>query len=290
MTTAARPVRLIQVPYDSGHRAARMGAGPLALAGAGAAPRLRRRGHDVEERLVEASPSWRAEIGTAFELQRLVAGEAAGARGAGQLPILLSGNCNTTVGMLAAPAPQARVGVVWFDAHGDFNTPGTDASGFLDGHGLAMVTGRCWTALTASVPGFRPVPDHRVMLVGARSFDDGEQEALRSSSITRLTVAHARDATVVRQAVEALATHVDVVHLHVDLDVHDPGIAPANGYAAPDGMSAAEALRVVGVLTDRIPLASATLASYDPAYDPDQRMAEVALELLTELAAARSGW
>lgn len=281
-------MRLLEVPYDSGHRDVRMGAGPLALVRAGAVQQLREQGHDVRERLIEASP-WRAEVVTAFELQKLVAVEATAAHAAGQLPILLSGNCNTTVGMLAAStASDRRVGLVWFDAHGDFNTPDIDAGGFLDGQGLAMAVGRCWSALTASVPGFRPLPADRVMLVGARSLDAAEETALRDSSVTLLSPADARDVTGLRHAVETLAGRVDVVHIHVDLDVHDPSIAPANSYAAPDGMSAGEVQNVVRQLADRIPVASGTLASYDPAYDPHGRMARTALRLLTLLVGATS--
>ena len=153
MAVASSPIRLIQVPYDSGHHAVRMGAGPVVLARAGAARALREQGHRVEERLVEVS-SWRAELTTAFELQRLVAAEVAIARRAGQVPVLLAGNCNTTVGMLAAPPDGQRLGMVWFDAHADFNTPEIDAGGFLDGHGLAMAVGRCWQALTSTIPDF----------------------------------------------------------------------------------------------------------------------------------------
>jgi arginase len=284
MTADPRPVRLLVVPYDSGHRGMRMGAGPPALVRAGAVRHLRRQGHEVYERVIEA-PSWRAEIRTAFELQKLVAIEAATARVAGHVPMLLSGNCNTTVGMVAAlTAPDRRVGVVWFDAHGDFNTPDIDAGGFLDGQGLAMIVGRCWRALTSSVPGFRPVPENRVMLVGARSLDAAEEPALRESSVSWLSPGGARDLTGLRHAVEALAAHVDVVHIHVDLDVHDPSIAPANSYAAPDGMSAGEVQEVVSQVADRIPVASAALASYDPAYDPHGRMAHTALALLGQLA------
>jgi arginase len=261
-----------------------MGAGPLALAMAGAAQLLRDQGHEVYERPIEAS-SWRAEIVTAFELQRLVAIEAAAARGAGQVPMLLSGNCNTTVGMLAGLAgPNQRAGVVWFDAHGDFNTPDIDAGGFLDGHGLAMVVGRCWTALTSTVPGFQPVPENQVVLIGARSLDSAEEPALRRSAVTWLPPDRVRDAGDLRRAVDVLAAHVDTVHIHVDLDVHDPSISPANGYAAPDGLSAEQVRQVVRQVADRIPIGSATLAAYDPAYDPHGRMQRTALALLTLLA------
>jgi arginase len=173
---------------------------------------------------------------------------------------------------------------VWLDAHGDFNTPETDAGGFLDGHGLAMAVGRCWRSLTATVPGFSPVPESRVVLVGARSLDEAEEPALRASGITWLPPAQARDTGVVARAADALAGRVDAVHVHVDLDVHDPSIAPANGYAAPDGLSAEEVHRVVRRVADKIPVVSATLAAYDPAYDPQRRMEATALALLLLLA------
>ncbi|GAA0468452.1 arginase [Paractinoplanes deccanensis] len=272
-------MRLIEVPYDSGNRAVRMGAGPPALIEAGAVRELRAQGHQVIERLVEA-PAWRAEVRTAFELQRLVAVEAAAALDAGHVPLLLSGNCNTTLGMLSAlTAARRRVGLVWLDAHGDFNTPDTDASGFLDGQGLAMAVGRCWTALTSTV-----LPEDRVLLAGARSLDPAEESALRGSAVAWLPPGHVRDGTSLRRAVETLAGRVDIVHLHVDLDVHDPSIAPANSYAAPDGLSADEVRQVARQVAARAPIASATLASYDPAYDPHGRMAHTAVALLTLLA------
>ncbi|WP_430790577.1 arginase family protein [Actinoplanes sp. G11-F43] len=284
MSVGAGSIRLLKVPYDSGHLDVRMGAGPTALVRAGAARQLRDQGLHVRERLIEVA-SWRAEVRTAFELQKLVADEAAAAHAAGEVPMLLSGNCNTTVGMIAAlTAPDRRVGVVWLDAHGDFNTPDTDASGFLDGHGLAMVVGRCWTALTSVIAGFQPVPEDRVVLVGARSLDSAEQSALQSSSVAWMPPDHARDLNDLRRTIEDLADRVDVVHVHVDLDVHDPSIAPANSYAAANGLSANEVQQVVRQVAIRIPVASATLASYDPAYDPHGRMARTALELLTLLA------
>jgi arginase len=272
-------VRLLHVPYDSGHRGARMGAGPLALAEAGAARTLRDQGHEVHERFVEAGP-WRTEIATAAELQRLVAVEAAAARDAGEMPLMLSGNCNTTLGLLTG-----RVGVVWLDAHGDFNTPDTTVGGFLDGQGLAMVVGRCWTGLTATVPGFRPVPEDRVVLIGARSLDAAEEAALRASAVTWLTPDRVPGG--LGPAVDALAAQVDGVHVHIDLDVHDPSIAPANEYAAPDGLTAGQVHDVVRQVAGRIPIVSATLASYDPSYDPRGAMRDTALSLLTLLAGVR---
>lgn len=284
-------VQLLKAPYDSGHREVRMGAGPSALARAGAAERLRAHGHEVHDQLVESTSPWRAELQTAFELHREIAAAAAAAHRAGRVPLLLSGNCSGTVGMVAAlnavtsdARPRPRVGLVWLDAHGDFNTPDTDPGGFLDGQGLAMTVGRCWQALTATVPGFAPLPERRVLLVGARSLDDAEERALRASQVAWLPPAAARDAEAVHDAVDQLTADTDLVHVHVDLDVHDPSIAPANDYSAPDGLTAQQVQDVIREVASQLPVASASLASYDPAYDPAGRMRDTALDLLALLA------
>lgn len=225
MVAGAPPVRLLRVPYDSGVYNARMGAGPLALAGLG--PWLRSRGHPVEEMLLEPESSWRAELRAAFELHCVIASAVTAARSRGQVPLLLSGNCNATVGVLAGLArPGLRLGLVWLDAHADFNTPDLDASGFLDGQGLAMAAGRCWQAAT-SAAGFRPLGERQILLIGARSLDPAEQAALRRSQVTWLMPAHARRPGAVAAALAALARQADAVHFHVDLDVYDPSIAPS---------------------------------------------------------------
>ena len=285
MLELGSPLRLLLVPWDSGRREVRMGAGPTALVRGGAAERLRAQGHTVEEQRIEPS-GWHAELKTAFELHRQIAEAVNYAQRIGQVPLLLSGNCNSTIGMLAGLAgrPWGRIGLVWLDAHGDFNTPDIDPHGFLDGQGLATAVGRCWSALASTVPGFAPLPEKRVVLVGARSLDAAEEMALHASAVTWLPPANARTPDTVGSAIDRLAEKSDAVHMHIDLDVHDPSIAPANSYAAADGLTAAEVQRVVRQVADRLPIASATLASYDPTYDPAGRMRQTALDLLALLA------
>jgi arginase len=147
-----------------------------------------------------------------------------------------------------------------------------------------MVVGRCWRTLTSAVPGFSPLPERRIVLIGAHSLDGDEETALRGSSIAWLPPARVRDPGSVSGALEALAAEADHVHIHIDLDVHDPSVAPANQYAAPGGLSAEEVHDVVRKIAGRIPVASATLAAYDPAFDPEHRMEQAALDLLTLLA------
>ncbi|TQN43212.1 arginase [Blastococcus colisei] len=277
---------LLRAPFDSGHRGTRMGGGPEALARAGASERLRARGHLVTELVVEPSSSWVAEVATAFELNQAIAVAVAEAEEAGHVPLLLAGNCNATLGVLAGLAdPAHRQGLVWLDAHGDFNTPEEDTGGFLDGHGLAIAVGRCWAALAATIPGFRPLPESHVLLIGARDLSEDQRAVLLRSGVTWLPPAEARDPATLVAALEQLSARVDVVHFHVDLDVHDPSIAPANGYAAPDGLSAAEVRRVLRLTAAQLPVVSGTLASYDPAYDVEHRMRDTALDLLDDLAA-----
>jgi arginase len=288
-------VRLVAVPYDSGHRGLRMGAGPEHLAGHGAAARLRDAGHAVTEDVVEVDQAFPAEIATAFALHRAVAGPVRDAVGAGAFPLLLAGNCNSAVGVaagLASGEGSGPVGVVWLDAHGDFNTPETTTGGFLDGMALAILTGRCWRALAATVPGFGPVPENHALLVGGRDLDPRERVALDGSGLGWVPDARVRElgpARALGPALDALAGRVGRVHLHIDLDVHDPGFAPANSYAAPGGLSPATVQEVVRLVAGRLPLAAGTLAAYDPGCDVEDRMLRAGLDLVELIAGLAPG-
>jgi arginase len=282
------PLDLIQVPYDSAHRGVRMGAGPLAFGEAGAAARLRAGGREVREVVIEARRDFRAEPATAFELDRALALAVRAAVGRGSFPLVLAGNCITSVGTLAGLG-TGGTGVVWLDAHADLNTPETTSSGFLDGMSLAVATGRCWTGVAASVADFAPVPDERVVLVGARDLDPPEARLLEVSGIARVGVEAVRASgagEALASALAGLRAHgAERVYLHVDLDVHDPDDAgPANGYAFPGGLRAEEVRDVVRAVAERLPIAAAALTAYDPSVDADGRMRETGLALIDLLA------
>ena len=218
---------LLQVPHDSGHRAQRMGRGPLHLVERGAAlDRLRRVGlDDVRLVPVETEAAFPTEIGTAFELHRRVSEGVARATRDSALPLVLSGNCNSAVGTvsgLQAADPDALVGVVWFDGHGDCNTPDTFTGDFLDAMGLSTLTGRCWQALCATVPGFVPVPDENVILVGAHGADRGALGVLAASGMAHVQAADVSAqgaATALGPALDAMARRgVERVYVHLDVD------------------------------------------------------------------------
>src|SRR5687768_13373447 len=126
-------IHLIRVPYDSGQRALRMGAGPDALAPS-FVDALRAEGHEVTGETVEAPPGFATEVATAFALARALSERVRAARAEGRRPLVLAGNCMSSLGTVAGLRDEDDdLGVVWFDAHGDLETPETTTSGFADG-------------------------------------------------------------------------------------------------------------------------------------------------------------
>ncbi|HKG90733.1 MAG TPA: arginase family protein [Gemmatimonadaceae bacterium] len=270
--------RLIVVPYDSAHEETRMGRGPGALLQGGLVDGLRAAGHEVAVWRVEAPGEFRTEVGSAFALARLIAAQVRAASEAGELPLVLAGNCNSCLGTLAGLGASPPTGVLWLDAHGDFNTPDTTASGFFDGMALATATGRCWPAMTATIDGWSPVPDAHVVHAGARDLDDAERELLADSGVAMVEAGKlAREgvSAALGPCLDALARRVRRVYLHVDLDVLDPDDAGrANGYAPAGGLAVDEAETLVSYVGRRFTIAAAALTAYDPACDPDERVVD----------------
>ena len=273
-------IQLLAVPYDSGHRGARMGAGPEKLLEAGLERALRESGHTVHTKVAELSPdSWHAEIQTSFELMRMLCGAVRDAREAGRFPIVLAGNCSTAVGTLAGL--PAGTGVAWFDAHGDFNTPETTTSGFLDGTAVAIVTGRCWKQLAVTV-GLKPVPDERVFLIGTRDLDTLEGQLLADSGIDVIEPQKIR--TGLARTLNSVGQHVEEIYVHLDLDVLDSSIAAANSYALSGGLTLDDVEYALSEIAREFRIAAVTLSAYDPAADTSERAARAAIRLISTAA------
>jgi arginase len=261
-----------------------MGAGPERLLEAGIDGALSKRGHRVRTTFIELPrDAWSSEISSAFELMRRVTAAIAANREC--LPILLAGNCNTTIGALAAHAP--RTGIVWFDAHADFNTPDTTISGFLDGTALSTVTGRSWRQLALTVPGFRPLPEESVCVVGARDLDPLERHLLSESGVTLVGAADIRSA--LPGAIESISSWVDSVHVHIDLDVIDASVARANSYAVEGGLTIEDMEFSLALMAQKLTIAGITLSAYDPAGDADGRAAAAAIRLVCAAASTAGG-
>lgn len=275
-------VALIQVPYHLGHEGVGMGAGPDRLVEAGAAEELASAGHDVDVVRVGRRNGETNEVGASFEVVRGVAEAVAEATGRSALPIVLSGNCMSAIGVVAGIGRE--VGVVWLDAHPDFNTTDDSVTGFADGMGLSILTGSGWRALRETVPGYRAVPESHVVLVGIRDIDPAEQDRLDASAVEVVRPPDARER--VAPALDQLREWVADAYLHLDLDVLDPSEGRANEYAAPSGLAAQDVERIVDAVGDRLAIRGAAVTAYDPAVDPEGRIANTAVKLVARIATA----
>ena len=281
-------IHLLDVPYSLGREATGSGLGPGRLLDAGLPEILQQSGHLTRLVHVRRSEDFRHEIGAAFDVSRTLAGCVGEAIACAAFPLVLAGDCNACLGILAGMG-TGRTGIVWFDSHGDFNTPETTVTGFLGGMPLAAAVGRCWTALCATLPGFRAVTESRVVLCDARALDPREEEELRASAVRvvdgrrvgRLGIHEA-----LRHPVEALAAQVDNIYVHVDLDVLDPQQVRANIYAERGGLTVEDVIAGVQAVAKRIPIRAAALTAYDPAYDESGRAAAAGLRIVSALADA----
>lgn len=282
-------IRFITVPYDTAQFERRMGRGPNHILEGGAVERLQALGHRIEVAHVDLQASFPAEVAMAFAVMSAVAEQVRTACAEGCFPVVLAGNCNTTVGTVSGLSPR-RAGVVWFDGHADFETPETTASGFIDGMGLAILTGRCWQGLARTVPGFTALSGSDVILAGASDVEPHEEALLEASGCTYLSDRDLNGDDAARHlavALDRLRERVDGIHLHIDLDVHDPKLARANHFRPPGGLSPARLHEAVADVMTRVPVLSAAITAYDPDVDPAGVTLRSCLTLLETIAAHR---
>jgi len=153
----------------------------------------------------------------ASELQQLSGrlGDAAHAVSRARRPLMLAGDCLTSLGLVRGLQNRdRRISVIWLDAHGDFNTPAISVSGYLAGMSLAMLTGRAPEPISERI-GLQPVSDERVVLIDARDLDPDERDALDASRVRRLPA----DPGTIRDSLSDLDT--DGIYLHLDVDIID---------------------------------------------------------------------
>ncbi len=277
------------VPYELGRLREGVGCGPEHLLEHGAAAALGASGATVHVRLIELGDRFNVtgsgEEDAAFELMRLVADGVRDARQVGAFPVVLSGSCFSTVGAVAGldePAP----GVVWLDAHADFNEPTTTTSGYIDGMGLAILTGSAWQGLLATVPGASPVAESRVVLAGARDLDPPEETRLRASQIVHLTADQLRSPNAVVEAVRRITPEITGLYVHLDLDVLDSSVATVNVYHSANGPDADQVNAVVAALLQTFPVDAIYLGTYDPGFDPEDHVPPIARRILRTIAAS----
>ncbi|MEI9429314.1 arginase family protein [Mesorhizobium sp. Cs1299R1N3] len=275
-------VSLILASYDSGHYHGGMGQGPDALISGGLVDALTLAGHDVAvEDIGRVGADQEREIATGFAVCNAVSGEVRIARDRGRFPIVLAGNCLTSAGAVAGEGADA---IIWADQHGDLNTPETSVYGFLDGMALATVLGLCWRPMAAAIPGFRPIDPARCVLVNARDLDPAEEKLLETLPVIRT------ECPGVAQATERLkAAGANSVHMHLDLDVHDPKALQANRYVTPGGPDPEQMRDAVCAMALAVPVIGITVSAYDPAFDAQADVPPLVGQLLNDLLATIEG-
>ena len=253
------------VPYHLGSLRKGVGAGPEAIVSSGglsAVPLA-----SVQTIIVDEASN---DIQTCIAVDAALATAARSARLAGEALLVLSGNCHACLGTLAGTGND--IAIVWFDAHGDLNTPDTTESGFFDGMGLATAVGWTWRSLTRQIPGFQPVSEHHVLLVGARDLDTGERERLLRSRIRHFATPPMQctaATTAAFRAALATAPQPKSAYVHIDLDILDPSELRASGHAVNGGVSVAWLEAALRVVRDQKQIVAIGLVSYDPTcHDP----------------------
>jgi arginase len=221
------------------------------------------------------------EIVRVIELIRRLAKCAADAVADGAFPLVLAGNCNSCLGTTGGIGAE-NLGVVWFDAHADFDDPEENESGFFDVMGLAMLTGRGWRALRETIPGHRPIPERNVILAAVRDLEPYQRRRLERSELTTCPGEIELDGF--EAALGALSCRVDRVYLHVDLDSLDIDDARANKYAAPGGPGLDRLSRGIRLVCERFTVAGAAITAYDPSLDDDDRTLNAARRIAREIA------
>ena len=291
---------LIAVPYDLGRKSVGSGHGPGAYIAGGAAEALRDRGHAVEVVTAQRSAPFTDELQAVLDVDAAVAELVADARTHGRLPLVLAGNCNVTLGvragLLAGRGPAGPdIATVWLDAHGDFNTPETSASGYLDGMPLAMLTGRAFPETWERLGG-HACDEALVLHAGGRDLDPAEADALALSRIAVVSgaeigyrglgeaLAPALDELVKRAGGSAARAARPPAMLHLDIDVLDPTLAPAVGFPSPGGLTVAELLAAVEMTGGRFDLRAVSLTSFDPEVGDRAKTLRAGLAVLTTAA------
>ena len=201
---------------------------------------------------------------------------------AGDVPIFLGGDHSIALGTVAAASEQGPIGVLWIDAHGDFNTPETSPSGNLHGMPLAALTG---TGVPEMVDLGRPgakVSAQNVMLIGIRDLDPQERVALRASGAGVYTMREIDDRGIGPVAREALGRlgHLSRVHVSLDMDALDPREAPGVGTPVTGGLSYREAHLLMEIIAENVTVGSIDVVEINPILDHSNRTAELATELL----------
>ena len=203
------------------------------------------------------------------------------------ISIGLEANCNDLLGMLAglkydADGNTNKVGLVFIDAHGDFNVPETTLSGMLGGMPVAIAAGHALHNLRNTAGLAEPLPMEHIVWGGVRDLDPLERERFNEYEVQQFSVADIRGlSSKLQRQIDDLAARVDYIYVHIDMDVLDPAEVPGHGLTVPDGPSSKDLAAAIGLWFENPKTVALGIAS-TPAgsKDPDQLSRQAALNLI----------
>ena len=284
-------IRVIGAPMDLGADRRGVDIGPSAIRYAGLSEQLRQMGYtvlDVGNVVIpqpESQPVGNSRVKylepivqVAGELSALVTA----ALEAGEFPLILGGDHSIALGSISGVARVHKdVSVIWVDAHGDFNTEETTPSGNIHGMVLAALAGLGQSQLV-NFGGWAPKIDaSKLVIVGARALDPGEQALLRKHHIHVFTMSEIDEQGMHRVMQQALEiTNDSPIHLSLDLDALDPQEAPGVGTPVRGGLSYREAHLVMEHICDSRRLVSMDVVEVNPLLDHKNETALLAVELI----------
>jgi arginase len=289
-------VHVIGVPIDLGAGRRGVDMGPTALRIAGLGERVARLGYvmsdvgDISATIPESAERgderahFLAEIAA---VNRALAQRVKASLEAGAVPVVLGGDHSIAIGSIAGVAAWARerkgeIGLLWFDAHGDMNTPETTPSGNIHGMPLAVALGHGDPALTG-IAGFSPkVKNHKVVLIGARDLDPGERVLIRETGIRVFTMREIDEKGIVPILEEALAIVGEGTlgfHVSLDMDFVDPNFAPGVGTPVKGGVDYREGHLALEMVSDSDRMLSIDIVETNPILDERNRTGTLAVEL-----------
>ena len=293
-------ISMIGVPMDLGQLRRGVDMGPSAIRCAGVNERLECLCQDIEdlgdmtigqredekeggEPASEELRNLKAITKTSVKLAETVGNIVA----SGAFPLVLGGDHSIAIGTLAGLAKHYQnLGVIWYDAHADLNTKETSPSGNIHGMPLAISLGIGHEGLTGIYGKETKIKAENIVIIGARSLDDGEKELIRDKGIKVYTM-HEIDrlgmTRVMEETIDYLRGRTDGVHLSLDLDALDPNDAPGVGTPVAGGISYRESHLAMEMLEESKLITSAEFVEVNPILDEKNRTAEAAVALMGSL-------
>lgn len=286
-------IDIIGVPIDLGADRRGVDMGPSAIRYAHLQQELEKLGFDVEDKgNVEAPIAETCEItdpklkyiDCIIPMARKVGGAVATSVQAGNLPVVLGGDHSLSLGSIRGAARRRKIGVLWVDAHADFNTPETTPSGNIHGMPLAALCGLGHPRLVKLWEESTPVIDPAsVAILGARDLDEGEKRNLARAGVMVMSMEQIDRLGLVasmQKAIERVARDVDGLYLSFDMDVMDPRHAPGVGTAVTGGLTYREAHLLCELVADTGKLVGMDVVEVNSILDVQNQTAMLAVEFI----------